>query len=505
MKHLQPRLICGVLAGAAFFSVCASAQTVPAQTVAGLKAEVAALRLLLEEQRKHFQQQLRQMEAKINDLAAKQAATPAPAHRADGAGAPDDLAGALERLVSLAQAPPGSRLDTMAGVSLQSFNPDISVIVDAYYHNDDTSQGIEHTLERMAGFGHSHGDDHGHEHAQVEDGVNLRHLELYFSGDVDPYFDAWAIAAVSESSAEMEEAVMRTTSLPGGLQLQAGKFFSNFGRINAQHSHEWDFVDQPLIYKLTLGDHGLNEKGLQLSWLAPTPFQLLGGLEAFHGDNELLCHHLGGDELPRQEGPRLWVGWLKCAPNLPGAHGLQVGLFGAQGVHQEAHDGNDDGNDDHWLDGRNAFWGGDFVYKYDDAREHGHGDLTVQGEYMRRTKHLEVERHDLNAAMVGRDRIDRQDGLYLQATYGFLPRWRTGLRWEHVGLINKSQLPDGTRPGFGDSFRVAAMLDFTPTEFSRLRLQIARGRYELEDEPEDVWQAFLQLMISLGAHGAHKF
>jgi hypothetical protein len=391
------------------------------------------------------------------------------------------------------------------GSTLQSLNPDVSVIIDTFYHNDDTPEGIDEIFGEMAGFGHVHGPNHSHEHARLDDGFNLRHLELCFAGEVDPYFKAYAIAAISEEDAELEEAVIKTTGLPAGLQIQAGKFFSHFGRINSQHSHEWDFVDQALIYRLTLGDHGLNEKGVQLSWLAPTPFYLLAGVEAFQGENELLFSHIGDENLPDREGPRLWTGWIKFSPNLPRNHGMQAGLFGAQGVHQEAHDGNDDGTEDHWLKGYGRFWGADLVYKYDSGRNYGHGDFTFQSEYIYRIKDLSVHRHDLVPEFTGRDRGDKQDGYYVQAVYCFQPRWRVGLRWDQVGLTNKSEYPDGSRDDFDDSQRLATMLDFTSTEFSRLRLQISQGEYDLGKEDEEAWQCFLQLTISLGAHGAHKF
>ena len=46
------------------------------------------------------------------------------------------------------------------------------------------------------------------------------------------------------------------------------------------------------------------------------------------------------------------------------------------------------------------------------------------------------------------------------------------------------------------------MVDWSPTEFSRLRLQFAadRSRLGLTDS-----QVFVQYIYSLGAHGAHKF
>jgi len=385
----------------------------------------------------------------------------------------------------------------------KSFNPDMSVIVDMYYHADDSDEGISHIAEEMSGFGHVHsGEEHHH---GVENGFNLRHLELQLSGNVDPYFKASAIAAVSEDEAELETAEMETTCLPGGLKLRGGKFFSDFGYINAQHSHQWDFTDQPLIYQLTLGAHGLNDKGLQLTWLAPTPFYLLAGVEAFEGDNEVMFAYDGEDPLPTHDGPRVGVGWLKVGPDLPGNHGLEFGVFGATGKDQEAHDGDGDGTDDHWFDGDSTFWGGAFVYKYSSPRAYGQGDFTLQGEYFNRRKDLDMVANDLAPDLVGNSKIDDQDGYYLQAVYGFLPRWRGGLRWEQVGLTNKSELPDGTSENLGASYRASAMIDFTPSEFSRIRLQTNQGSYETANGREDVTEVFVQWMVSLGAHAAHKF
>ena len=388
--------------------------------------------------------------------------------------------------------------------TFQSFNPDISVIIDMFFHADDSKEGISHILSEVSGFGHVHSGG-GHHHHGPEEGFNLRHLELQFSADVDPYFKGSAIAAIDLESAELEKAEIETTCIPWGFKLKGGKFFSDFGYINAQHSHQWDFTDQPLVYKLCLGDHGLNDKGLQLSWLAPTPFYLLAGMEAFQGDNEQMFNYIGEEPLPTHAGPRLGVGWLKFGPNLPGNHGLQAGVFGAIGKHQEAHDGDGDGAEDHWLDGDSTFWGGDVVYKYNASHPHGLGDVILQGEYFNRRKDLELVGHELAPQLVGNRRTDDQDGYYVQAVYGFLPRCRGGLRWEQVGLTNESELPDGSKADYVSSERAGVMLDFTPSEFSRIRLQANKGSYETPGGREDVTEVYVQWMISLGAHGAHKF
>lgn len=513
--RVQSKLMVAALLIAASWSFAAVAQEGNPPPVEELRQEIRQLQKQMAEQQRAFEERIAQLERKADEAATEEESDSAEdaslegllaRERASGRGASSSIAGSAASTTKSA---------------LQSMNPDISVIVDGFYHQDDSSEGIQHIFEEIAGFGHSHGGDHdhGHEHSHLEDGFNLRHLELHLSADIDPYFRGWAIGAISEEGAELEEAVMQTTALPWGLQLQGGKFFSNFSRINEQHAHEWDFVEAPLAHQLLFGTHGLNEKGIQLSWLAPTPFQLLLGVEALQGENELAFAHHGDGPFSDESGPRLGIGWLKLAPNLPGPHGLQIGLAGGRGVHQEEHDAldndewsdngnvvrNSDGESDHWLDGDTTFFSADFVYKYDDTRPYGIGDWTTEAGYLWREKDLELVDHILPAAPIGNDRVDTQDGYYAQVLYGFAPRWRTGLRWEQIGLTNRSESPTGNRESFDDSQRASLMLDYSPSEFSRLRLQVARGDYETEDGGDDVWQVFLQWTVSLGTHGAHSF
>ena len=90
----------------------------------------------------------------------------------------------------------------------------------------------------------------------------------------DRYSDALAahqkaLALEPDNSVSVEEAYVQTTSLGQGLSLKAGRFFSGIGYLNPQHSHTWDFVDNPLVYQAMLGTQ-YSDDGLQLSWLAPT-------------------------------------------------------------------------------------------------------------------------------------------------------------------------------------------------------------------------------------------
>lgn len=410
--------------------------------------------------------------------------------------------------------PAGAWAETPLGKGLM--NPDVSAIVDMFYTNDSTKEGIGHMKEEISGFSETPGmvEEDGHDHAHgAEEGFNLRHLELQFSAAVDPYFKGSAIAAVDMESAELETAEIETTGLPWGFTVKGGKFYSNIGYINPKHSHAWDFTDQTLVYELLLGEHGLNDKGLQLSWLAPTPFYMLLGAESFQGNNEKMFAYHGDGSLPRHEGPRVNTGWLKVSPNLPGSHALQMGIFGAKGVHQEeidqfTNDGSSpdpDGDADLFYDGYNSFYGADLIYKFNNPKPYGQGDFFLQGEYVKRKKNMEVVEDLLTPGLVGTHRIDVQDGYYAQAGYGFLPRWRAAARWEEVGLTNKSDLPTGDSSVGGLSRKLSGMVDFTPTEFSRLRLQYNSGSYATDEGRMNGSEIFLQWMVSIGAHGAHSF
>jgi hypothetical protein len=466
--------------------------------MADLRSQMRELRQQMERQRRDHESQMRAMQRKLEALETRlESARPsgeeelAAALAGQGGGAQGGGAGAG----------PGG----LAG-AVESMNPEISVILDTIYYHDDSGEGFGHLAQEMAGLGHSHDDD-GHGHGQgLAQGFNLRHLELSFSAEVDPYLKGYANVAVTEDNAEIHEAYVDTLGLPWGFKLRAGKFFSNFSRINRQHTHEWDFVDAPLIYTLALGDHRLLEKGVQLSWLAPTPFSLLFGVEALQGGNEAMFHQLGGEHLPDHDGPRLWVGWVKYSPDLPARHGLEIGPYAARGIHQEAHDGNGDGAMDHWLDGHSIFYGVDAVYRYDSGLAYGQGDVTLQADYFRREKDLAVEGHLLAPAAIGGERRAEQDGYYLQGVYGFAPRWRAGLRWEQVGLTNHDAYPDGSSDDWDPSWRLTGMVDFSPSHFSRLRLQSAYGSYALDHRvDQEAWQLWLQLQVSLGSHGAHRF
>jgi len=411
------------------------------------------------------------------------------------------------------------------------FNPAISLIIDfTYTHNTDD-------LEAPAGFelgAHSHGhgeedhshhdEEHGHSHG-LEDGFQIRAVELNLSATVDPYFDAQTTIHFSDDDVEVEEAFITSRMLPSGLQLKAGKFLSDVGYINKQHAHDWLFVDSPWIQEYFFGDEGLNELGVQLSWLPPTETYIRLGAEALQGDSEGIASYIGEDGLSEKDSPRLFTGFAKIAPDLGSHHAVQYGAFGgvSRAFQLEQHE-------EEYMDGDAWFAGLDFVYKYNGQGSHGHRNFALQAEYIYRQIELDPlgghstheehaheeedhhhedhheDHHDEGHGHHGQEW--KQDGLYVQAVYGFAPRWNAGLRYDVLGLVNDGYDHD-EKMDFGTSYRYTGQLTYAPTEFSRFRAQaayteLADSGHEA-DHAHDGWQFVLQYTVSLGAHGAHAF
>jgi hypothetical protein len=218
--------------------------------------------------------------------------------------------------------------------SATAFNPAMSVIVDGAYYWDNVHGEAFEIIEEADGFAMGGGHDHGSEdgHGGLERGFNLREVEFAFSATVDPYFDAFVMFVFDGDDIELEEAFVTTRALPAGLQAKFGKFLSDIGYINKQHPHSWDFFDRPLVNELLFSDHGLQETGVQLTWLAPTDQYLRIGVEALQGETAGIANHIGevaavnGTEriLEEAAGPRLFTGFAKFAPDLGFAHALQA-------------------------------------------------------------------------------------------------------------------------------------------------------------------------------------
>jgi hypothetical protein len=153
--------------------------------------------------------------------------------------------------------------------------------------------------------------------------------------------------------------------------------------------------------------------------------------------------------------------------------------------------------------GRTRVWVLDGVWKWAPNGNATRTNFKLQGEYLRSTRTGSLVADASGAAVADNFRA-AQSGWYLQGVYQFMPYWRVGLRTER---LNPGSPDFGINAGLlaGDGFhphKNSVMLDYSASEFSRIRLQLARD-YARDGRPDN--QLFIQYQMSLGAHGAHSF
>ena len=227
------------------------ALVVPMAAFPASDAEIAELKSMLNAMKADYEQRIQALESRL-----------AQAER-EAARQREEAAKSKPMTAAVVQPPPSpSAAKATGGVgaltSGTAFNPQISVILDGnYYHDGIDGEGatlVGEAFQPSGGaHGHGHeGDDHGHggdedghahAHASTENGFNFREAEIAFSATVDPYFDASLYLAIDgDGNVDLEEGYFQTRSLPYGLKVKGGKFLSDFGYINKQHPHQWDFV-----------------------------------------------------------------------------------------------------------------------------------------------------------------------------------------------------------------------------------------------------------------------
>ena len=400
---------------------------------------------------------------------------------------------ALEARIAQAEAKPAaeqkvSRGGTPSGEA--AFNPAISLVLAGTYAR------LSQDPETYAIDGFVPGGD---EIGPPKRSFGLGESELGIAANIDANFRGQlTLALPPEGGAEVEEAFIQTLLLGGGTTLKAGRFLSGIGYMNGQHAHAWDFTDAPLAYSAFLGGQWKND-GVQAKWIAPTDLLVEVGVEAGAGGSfpstdrnkngntvGALYAHVGGDA------------------GDSGSWRAGVSLLGTSPRDRQYDDVDGLGNDvTNAFSGKSRTWIADAVWKQDFGHER---KLIVQGEYFRRRENGTLA-FDVNGANIEDDYRATQSGFYAQTVYQFMPRWRIGYRYDRLdsGSVNLGSAlnPDDlTVLAAYKPKRNALMVDFSTSEFARLRLQFARDESRRDVADNQVW---LQYVTSLGAHGAHRY
>lgn len=376
------------------------------------------------------------------------------------------------------------------------------------------STARQEDLENLQGGGHD----------PKRRGFTLQQAELSLVGAVDPYFLAEAHLLASEDEIELEEAFLQTLALPHGLELEAGYFLSEFGRINPTHPHAWNWLDQPIVNTRLFGGEGMRGAGMRLAKLLPTPWysqfhfgiqnaggefmaSFLGGeIAHVHGEAEESDHAheelgIGGRPIVERDVRSLKdLVYLARWENALEFSRTWTGKFGVSGLYGPNFTGE---NGETWI------YGADLFLKWlPETNRRGRPFFQLEAE---------ISQRDLNADGF----IDEADdesiagttlkdwGFYLQGLYGFNSLWSAGLRYEYASGSGDNLEHEGTYPRRRDDpfrddrTRISPLLVYSPSEFSRIRLQYNYDHADhLGSDGHTVWLGFEAL---IGAHPAHSY
>lgn len=372
--------------------------------------------------------------------------------------------------------------------------------------NAGSSTERDESIEQLQGGGHD----------PKQRGFTLSQLELSALGAVDPFFQfeshlVYFISPEGESEFEVEEVFARSATLPHGLQLKVGQYFTEFGRINSQHPHAWDFIDQPIIHSRVFGPDGMRAPGARLSWLAPLPWfaELYLGLQNSRGETMASFRGTEEEEAPggRMVAERVtrsladfaWSTRLLQSFDLSDE---TVSLFGLSGAWGPSGAG---------ASTRSALYGADLKLKWQPKQnEAGWPFVILQGEAIRRVYGTELQQFDPDGTPASGDEFAlpgdtlHDTGFYSYLLWGFRRDWAAGLRWELARASGAGVDPRADDALRDDRQRFSPMVVWHPSHFSRVRLQynldvadhLAHGR------AHSVWLGF---EFVVGNHPAHTY
>jgi hypothetical protein len=316
-------------------------------------------------------------------------------------------------------------------------------------------------------------------------GFALGESEINFKAAIDDLFFGNLTLALEDEDGDTqvstEEAWVQTLALPYGLSTLAGRYFSNIGYLNKFHRHADDFSDRPLPYQAFFGGQYV-EDGARINWIAPT--RLLFELGAETNWSNRYPNTGGGMS------PGAWDVYANLGGDIGYSNSWQFGLsYIDMNVKERA--GAVDVADT--FTGSSKLTGLDFVWKWAPEGNPTQQNFKLQAEYFYREEDGLYANQNYNG---------NQDGWYVQGVWQFRPQWRVGYRYDTLSSDNGNAFV-GTALEDPDNNpkRNTVMVDWSHSEFSRLRLQYTYD--QVYDNANN--QLVLQYIMSMGAHGAHEF
>lgn len=298
--------------------------------------------------------------------------------------------------------------------------------------------------------------------------LSLQESEASFQAIVDPYARADFFLAFGEEGVEVEEGYVTFTSLPGGFVPRIGKMRAAFGRVNTFHNHTLPWVDRPLVAFNLLGgslqepDVGIKDAGISVSKILPSPkglfLQATG--EVFRGDSGTLFK-------ATQRSDVAVVSHLKSYADLSEVSNLEIGgSFGR-------------GHNNLGSNFITQLYGIDATFRWKPIR-------VPHRFFAARTELMWSRRDDIAT-------VQHAFGYFGSLEYQLSRRWFTGARYDWSERARDARQHDS-----GGSL----VLTFWPSEFNQIRAQLRRTNYA---EGQTANEVLMQVLFTIGAHGAHPF
>lgn len=304
----------------------------------------------------------------------------------------------------------------------------------------------------------------GHNPFSPEPALQMHESEVGFQSIIDPYARGDFFLSFGEEGVDLEEGYITFTALPAGFVARGGKMRAAFGKVNTLHNHVLSWIDRPLVNNnLTAGEDGLNDAGLSVTraFAGPKAIYLEGTAQVFRGDS--------GDVFKSNRRSDVsTVAHFRGYRDITESTNLDIGVSYARG-HNELGTG--------FL---TSLYGVDATLRWKPLRR------SIYHSFLGRSEFIWSRRDQL-------PNTQKAFGFYTSGDYQFARRWFIGARYDRSDRARDAAITDS-----GTSL----VLTYWPTEFSQLRGQY---RYTNYGDGFKAHEALMQLMFSLGAHGAHPF
>jgi hypothetical protein len=308
----------------------------------------------------------------------------------------------------------------------------------------------------------------GHNPVQPSPALQMHESELGFQAIIDPYSRGDFFLSFGEQGVTLEEGYITFTALPGSFVAKVGKMRSAFGKVNTLHNHVLPWVDRPLVTNnLVGGEDGIDDAGVSVERILPAPKGIF--LEA---TGQLLRGDSGDQQSPLFQATNKSdvsaVAHLRSYKDITESTNIDLGLSYARGH-------NDNGSN--FL---TQLYGVDATLRWKPLRRSIYHSFVGRGEF------IWSQRQQFPSEQ-------RAFGFYTSGDYQLGRRWFLGGRFDRSGRPESANLIDKG---------ASAVLTYWPSEFSQVRGQYRFMRYAGNINTNEL---LLQVMFSLGAHGAHPF